>query len=103
VWWYSRGLSETSLWLLNSVRGSVKFFGVDVWVKNWFVPMYGDDSIAGSLISFGVRTAVILVRGLGVVVWFVIAALLFFAYLIVFPLTLLGFFMSLIGIIFSYV
>ncbi|MFA4846247.1 MAG: hypothetical protein WC654_06865, partial [Patescibacteria group bacterium] len=55
VWWYSRGLAETSTWLLRSVQGSVKFFGVDVWVKNLFVPMYGDASIAGSLISFGVR------------------------------------------------
>lgn len=100
VWWYSRGLSETSLWLLNSIRGSVRFFGVDVWVKNWFVPMYGDDSIAGSLISIGVRSVVILVRGLGVVAWFMAAVLLFFLYVFAFPLALFGFFGSLMGVLF---
>ncbi len=100
VWWYSRGLGETSTWLLRSVKGSVKFFGVDVWVKNWFVPMYGDASIAGSLISFGVRSVVILVRGLGVILWFALSILLLLVYVLVFPLAFIGFFVHLIGVLF---
>lgn len=100
LWWYSTGLYETSSWLLESIRGSVKFFGVDVWVKNWFVPMYGDASIAGSLISFGVRSAVILFRGIGVMLWFVLAVVLLFLYVLVFPLAFFGFFGSLAGVLF---
>lgn len=103
VWWYARGLSQTSLWIMNSVRESVKFFGLDVWVKNLFVPMYGDESIAGKLMSFGVRSVVVLVRGMGVVLWFVISVLLFFFYVLVFPLVLLGFFSHLIGVLLLYV
>ncbi|MBI5793891.1 hypothetical protein HZA87_02265 [Candidatus Uhrbacteria bacterium] len=99
LWWYSRGLSETTSWLLESVKGSIKFFGVDVWIKNLFVPMYGDASIAGSLISFGVRAVMILIRSLGVMVWVVAAILLFFLYLLAFPLALFGFFGSLIGVL----
>jgi hypothetical protein len=98
VWWYARGLSQVSRWLLQSVRESVKFFGVSVWVKNLFVPMYGDESIAGHLISFAVRSAVIVVRGLGVVAWFFAAILLFFLYVLAFPLVAIGFFTHLIGV-----
>lgn len=103
VWWYSRGLSETALWLLHSVRNGVIFFGLDVWVKNWFVPMYGDESIAGKLISFGVRSAVIVVKGMGVLLWFVVSVLLFFFYVLALPLVLLGFFSHLIGVFLLYV
>lgn len=103
VWWYSSGLSQTILWLVNSARESVKFFGLNVWVKNLFVPMYGDESIAGKLISFGVRSAVIVVRGFGVVGWFVVTVLLFFFYVLVLPLILLGFFSHLIGVLLLYV
>ena len=82
------------------MKGSVKFFGVDVWVKSWFVPMYGDASIAGSLISFGVRSVMIFVRSLGVVLWFVLAILLFLLYVLIFPLVLFGFLGHLIGVLF---
>ncbi|MBI4437778.1 hypothetical protein HY631_02400 [Candidatus Uhrbacteria bacterium] len=99
LWWYSRGLLETAEWLLASVRGSVKFFGVDVWVKNLFVPMYGDASIPGRFISFGVRLSMVVVRGAGAAAWSVLAVVLLFAYVFVFPLVLFGFFAHLIGVL----
>ena len=45
LWWYTTGARETLGKLLGSIQGSVRYFGVDVWAKNLFVPMYGDESV----------------------------------------------------------
>lgn len=62
-WWYGRGLIET----LQSGFGQIKYrwqiLGVGVWVKYWFVPMYGQRDIAGRFISIFMRTINIIIRG----------------------------------------
>lgn len=102
LWWYTTGLRETVGKLLCSVKGSVRYFGVDVWAKNLFVPMYGDESVTGRAISFIVRLAVLAFRSLGVVAWVILAAILAAVYLILLPVALVGFFSHLIGLIALY-
>ncbi|MBI4592503.1 hypothetical protein HY733_03590 [Candidatus Uhrbacteria bacterium] len=102
LWWYTTGARETLGKLLGSIQGSVRYFGVDVWAKNVFVPMYGDESVTGRAISFLVRVTVLMVRSLGVVLWVVIAILLAMMYLTILPLALIGFFSHLVGVILSY-
>lgn len=102
LWWYTAGLRETIGKLLASIRGSVQYFGVDVWSKNLFVPMYGDESVTGRAISFIVRLAVLVFRSLGVVAWTVLAVVLALVYVIVLPVALVGFVSHLIGVLASY-
>ena len=78
---------------------SVRYFGVDVWSKNLFVPMYGDTSMVGRAISFGVRLVVLSVRSLGVVVWLFIAILLTILYVLIIPIALIGLFVNLGGLL----
>lgn len=102
LWWYTVGLRETFGKLLHSMEGSVRYFGVDVWARNVFVPMYGDESVTGRAISFIVRLAVLVFRSLGVVAWVILAAILAFVYMIVLPVALIGFMAHLLGVIASY-
>lgn len=102
LWWYTTGLRETVGKLLRSVKGSVRYFGVDVWSKNLFIPMYGDESVTGRAISFIVRLAVLAFRSLGVVAWVILAAILALVYVVVLPVALIGFVSHLIGVIASY-
>lgn len=102
LWWYTTGLRETLGKLLRSMKGSVRYFGVDVWSKNLFVPMYGDESVTGRAISFLVRLAVLVFRFLGVVVWVILATILAVVYVIVLPVALMGFVSHLIGVFASY-
>ncbi|MCR4314577.1 MAG: hypothetical protein NUV84_05030 [Candidatus Uhrbacteria bacterium] len=102
LWWYTTGLYETIGRLLRSVKGSVRYFGVDVWAKNLFVPMYGDESVTGRAISFIVRLAVLGFRLLGVVVWIIASALLALVYVIVLPVAFIGFLAHLLGVIALY-
>lgn len=102
LWWYTTGLRETIGTCLRSLSGSVKYFGVDVWSKYLFVPMYGDESVTGRAISFLVRLAVLVCRSLGVIAWLIIVLVLVLAYVVALPLALVGFLTHLLGVLASY-
>lgn len=55
-----------------------------VWIKNIFVPMYGQRDIQGFLISFFVRLVQIIFRSLILILWIIIALIAFWLW-IIFP------------------
>ncbi len=57
VWWYTKGLVRTAAGCVRTVRGYARQFGVGVWLKNLFVPMFGQYDAAGRAISFFMRLA----------------------------------------------
>lgn len=98
-WWYTRGLSIVAAWAARSVRNAAANVGLGVWIKNLFVPMYGETAISGRLISFFIRLFMVVVRSIGVLAWSVLVALLFAAYLIVLPAAVIGLLYHSAGII----
>ncbi|MDG1949516.1 MAG: hypothetical protein P8J32_01680 [bacterium] len=100
LWWYTKGLKLTLKKLANAVKNSVKLFGLDIWVKNLFVPMYGETSITGRIISFMVRLFMIVIRGLAVGLWAAGAILLALAYIAVPPALILNILYHLGGMLF---
>jgi len=64
VWWYSKGVVRWSRFMWDWYETYRATLAVDVWVKNWFVPMYGSYDIPGRLISFFMRTVMIVLRSL---------------------------------------
>lgn len=89
-WWYTIGMAVTATWCAKSVRGSARFFGLDIWVKNLFVPMYGETGFVGRAISFFIRLVMVIVRGVATVAWMICVIILFIIYLLVFPVSVLG-------------
>jgi len=88
LWWYTIGFGR----LLKNARrfwlNQEKNLGFTIWLKNLFVPMYGQRDFVGRLISFIIRLVQIIFRGAALFAWLVIVlavALLWLA----FPLTLL--------------
>lgn len=80
VWWYSVGLMK----VVNSSREALSYrarsYAFAIWIKNFFVPMYGQYDIVGRLVSVLMRFVVLvgrsiaivveaLVYGLGIVAW----------------------------------
>ncbi len=90
VWWYTRGLVLVSTWCRETVKNTSQLFGLGVWVKNLFVPMYGETEWSGRAISFVIRVAMIFVRGSAVALWAVVAIISFVVYISVLPLAILG-------------
>lgn len=99
VWWYTTGLGCTLGWMIRSMKGSVRFFELNIWVKNVFVPMYGEEGFSGRLISFGVRLAVIVFKTIGVAVLCFVISLLTLLYVFAIPLILIGLIGNILGLL----
>lgn len=69
VWWYTEGLVWCIAGLGRSARNAWNSAGVGLWMKNIFVPMYGQTDFWGRLISFLIRVANIFGRFVWVLVW----------------------------------
>jgi len=55
VWWYSVGLKIKLVLFAQRVSALSRDLGLRILLVNFFKPMYGDRSITGRSISFGVR------------------------------------------------
>lgn len=97
-WWYSVGAVTVMSWAGSSIRETSRLFGLGVWVRNLFVPMYGDTSFVGRAISFGIRLIMIVVRGLAVACWSLIILLCVLLYLLVLPAAVSGLVFHLVGL-----
>lgn len=69
IWWYTRGLWKQMRGSMGSLNARADTLAVDVWMKNIFVPMYGQYDIVGRLISFFMRVAQIIGRMIALIVW----------------------------------
>lgn len=72
LWWYSGGM----IWILKQAQSSIsntsQSAGLGLWVRNLFVPMYGQYDVWGRIVSFIIRFANIIARSLWVAVWAVL-------------------------------
>lgn len=69
VWWYSVGFIRTVKSVFRFWRAREESLGFSVWLKNIFVPMYGQRDIASRIISFVMRFIQIIFRGLILLIW----------------------------------
>ena len=64
IWWYSKGLWQVILGVQRFLSDKLKSLALLVWIKNLFVPMFGQEDFAGRLISFFIRFFQIIGRSL---------------------------------------
>ncbi len=62
IWWYTVGL----LGIIEAARDGLEYrirsLGFKIWLKNFFVPMYGQYDLTGKLISIWMRFVVLVGR-----------------------------------------
>ncbi len=68
-WWYSLGFVSFARKVFSFLQEEQRVLGFTVWLKNIFVPMYGQHDFSGRLISFVIRLFQIVVRGLALIFW----------------------------------
>jgi len=82
TWWYSKGLLKVLKGCGTFIKDFEQTLGLMIWVKNLFVPMFGQRDIAGRLISFGLRLfqifwkSIVLIMIMGIAFIFIIFWLL---------------------------
>ncbi|MCR4312117.1 MAG: hypothetical protein NUV56_02420 [Candidatus Uhrbacteria bacterium] len=67
LWWYSHGLVKALRTARHLVLGYERSLGVGIWVKNMFVPMFGQYDWQSRIISVFMRLMNIIGRGIGLV------------------------------------
>jgi hypothetical protein len=100
-WWYTLGLRYLLGWSGGLLKLGSRYLAVGIWFRNLFVPMYGETTVSGRIISFFVRLAMIVFRGLGLAVFSLLVLTLLLVYLAILPLAVLGLLFNLGGMTFG--
>jgi hypothetical protein len=59
AWWYTRGLVRTGRGCVRAFTAQAEAYGVGIWMRNLFVPMYGQRDLFSRAISVVLRLVVI--------------------------------------------
>jgi hypothetical protein len=93
LWWYTGGAKHAVLWCFGLLSYGNANFAPGLWLKNIFVPMYGQYDIQGRIISFLMRFAQVIARTIALAIWLIICLVLFFVWLCI-PLAIVWGFLN---------
>lgn len=89
LWWYTGGILHSAKWCWHFFLDGNQTLAPHLWLKNLFVPMFGQYDWQGRIISFFMRLVQFFVRSLALAIWFVVCMALFFVWLIL-PILIFG-------------
>jgi hypothetical protein len=69
IWWYTGGALRAGRYCLALFLHGNLVLAPGLWLRNIFVPMYGQYDWQGRLISFVMRVIQIIARGIALIVW----------------------------------
>jgi hypothetical protein len=81
LWWYTVGFLHIIHKLAGYLKSGNEYLAPGLWLKNIFVPMFGQYDIQGKIISFFMRLVQVIARTIALAVWIVVILCLGFAWL----------------------
>lgn len=94
LWWYTGGVKHAAVWSANLFKRGNRRLAPGLWLRNIFIPMYGQYDAWGKIISFFMRAVQVALRSFLLFVWLLVCLALFTGWLMI-P------FLIIAGIIFS--
>ncbi len=82
IWWYTGGIKHAGGFCFHLVQLGNARLAPALWVKNIFVPMFGQTDIQGRLVSVLMRFLNIIFRTIALLIWMVVVACVFTLWLI---------------------
>lgn len=64
LWWYTTGLQAVAASFYQSLAYRWRSYAIGLWIRHFFVPMYGSVDWTGRLVSMLMRFVVIFARSL---------------------------------------
>lgn len=77
VWWYTLGLKRAFLFAWGFFKQGNTTLAPGLWLKNMFVPMYGQRDFQGRVASIFIRLANAIFRGAALLFWLVVCVGMF--------------------------
>lgn len=72
IWWYTKGIFVAFKGMKEAFVIGNRNLAVTLWIKNWFVPMFGQHDWQGRIISVFIRTVQIIIRSILFVLWSIV-------------------------------
>ena len=93
IWWYTGGVKHAAIFCYHLLQDGNMFLAPGLWLKNMFVPMFGQTDFQGRLMSIFMRFSNFIGRSIGLIIWFFVVLILF-ALWFVFPVFVVYMFMA---------
>jgi len=77
IWWYTHGLVRAMRFAARLVATGNAQFAPGLWLRNVFVPMFGQYDWQGRLVSFFVRLINVIIRFILLVIWVIFSLCVF--------------------------
>ena len=77
IWWYTGGIKYAFIFCLGLVRTANFNLAPGLWLRNIFIPMFGQTDFQGRLMSFFMRFVNVVFRSIAISIWIVIVFLIF--------------------------
>ena len=77
IWWYTGGIKHAGSYCVNLLRTGSDYLAPGLWLRNIFVPMFGQSDWQGRIVSILMRVVNIIARGFGLLIWIVIVSVIF--------------------------
>lgn len=68
AWWYTTGMLRVITAARRALAYRREAYGFRVWIRHFFVPMYGQNDLTGKLVSIFMRSIVLIGRAIAYVV-----------------------------------
>jgi len=94
LWWYTSGVLHSFKWCWGFFLDGNQNLAPGLWLKNLFVPMYGQYDWQGRIISFLMRFIQFGFRSVALIFWFLVCVVLFIIWLLLPVVVVSGFIMS---------
>ena len=85
IWWYTTGIKKMIQFCIDGLRYRVRQYAFAIWIKNFFVPMYGQYDWQGRAVSIFMRFVVIVGRGIALAAEAIIYVFLVFCWAVIPP------------------
>jgi hypothetical protein len=80
MWWYTGGAKHAFLFCVGLFKEANSFLAPGLWLKNIFVPMFGQYDWQGRIMSFFMRVVNVIFRAIALIVWSFGICVLFFVW-----------------------
>lgn len=81
IWWYTKGAIRGLRAVWGLAKDGNARLAPGLWLKNIFVPMFGQYDWQGRMVSFFMRSVQIVFRSVALVGWFFLCVVLWLAWL----------------------
>lgn len=93
IWWYTAGAKRAFFGCVHLWQDANRNLSPGLWLKNLFVPMFGQTDWQGRIMSIFIRFMNVLFRSIALLIWSCGIILLFLVWLL-FPIVVISLFLQ---------